>query len=329
MAYNSFGIDAFAESLVHIRQPEQLAPFHPGMPFRILGGGTNVLITSDLRGAVLRMEIDGIEVLQDNAQGVLVRAGAGQAWHGLVEWAIGRDLGGIENLSLIPGTVGAAPVQNIGAYGAELSEVFAWAEVWDLETGRTRQVKGEEAGLGYRDSHFKGMWKGRYVITHVVLRLQRHHRPNISYAVVREALEKRGITDPSIREVSNAIVEIRKAKLPDPACLGNAGSFFKNCSVDARRYSELKLRFPEMPAFAQQDGSFKIPSGWLIESCGWKGLSRGQVACYEKQALVLVNIGGATGQEILAFANEISQSVFNHFGLKLEPEVNIWGDSQI
>ncbi|MCC6753554.1 MAG: UDP-N-acetylmuramate dehydrogenase [Saprospiraceae bacterium] len=327
LAYNSFGIEAYAEDLMHIRQAEQLAAYHPGMPFRILGGGTNILIASNLQGAVLRMEIDGIEVLEDNAQGVWVRAGAGQVWHGLVEWALERDLGGIENLSLIPGTVGAAPVQNIGAYGVELSEVFAWAEVWDLEMRSIRKVKGEEAGFGYRDSHFKGAWKGRYIITHVVLHLRRNARPNTSYTVVREALEKKGIGDPSIRDVSEAIVEIRKTKLPDPSALGNAGSFFKNCSVDARRYSELKLRFPGMPAFQQPDGSFKIPSGWLIESCGWKGKQQGRVACYAKQALVLVNCGGATGLEILEFAGEVARTVEDTYGLLLEPEVNIWEDN--
>lgn len=322
--YNSFGVNVLANEVIHLKSAGQLRQLSPAGHFRILGGGTNILLTKDIQDPLLKVEISDSEILDENDADVLVRFGAGLNWHETVLWALDHNYGGIENLSLIPGTVGAAPVQNIGAYGVEIKDVLAWVEGFDLGEATFQKLDREACLLGYRDSIFKHPLKRKWVITHVVLRLHKKHTLHLEYGIIREVLSQKNIDRPNIRQVSEAVVQIRKSKLPDPAEFGNAGSFFKNINIPADQYHELKERFPAMPAYAQPDGHYKIASGWLIEYCGWKGKRIGNVACYEKQALVIINCGQASGPEILTFSQHIIDSVYQTFGVILQPEVNIW-----
>jgi UDP-N-acetylmuramate dehydrogenase len=252
-----------------------------------------------------------------------VRAGAGESWHELVEYALRQQLSGIENLSLIPGTVGAAPLQNIGAYGAELQDTFDHLEALETKTGHLRTFTRLECGFGYRESVFKGLLKNQYIVTSVVLRLHRQTQLNVSYGAIRTTLEDMGIEgDPTPADVSEAVMRIRRSKLPDPAEIGNAGSFFKNPELSQRKYDELKAGYPELPGYPVP-GGVKVPAAWLIEQCGWKGQRRGAHGVHDRQALVLVNHGGAQGGDIQALAYEIIASVREKFGIELHPEVNI------
>lgn len=326
--YNTFGIEARASRFVEITTPYHLqALLDAGeKDILVLGGGSNILLAGDPDRLVVKNSIAGKAIVEVAGDDVLVAAGAGENWHGLVEWAIDNGLGGLENLSLIPGTVGAAPIQNIGAYGVELSEVFDHLEAIALDDGRIHRFDREACQFGYRDSIFKGKMKGQFVIVKVVLRLSRkNHRLNTNYGSLDVQLREMGCLQPSIRDVSRAVMAIRTSKLPDPAVIGNAGSFFKNPQVSAEVYRRLQRQYPAMPAYRQSDGTVKIPAGWLIEQCGWKGYRDGDAGCYEKQALVLVNYGNATGADILALAESITGSVAVAFGIRLEREVNVVG----
>lgn len=326
LPYNTFGIDAKAAHFVEFQSVEALQlvlrkPFGP--PF-VLGGGSNILLTGDQPGLVLKNNIRGIEVLRSFQNKVWVRAGGGEVWHDFVLWAVQRGFGGVENLSLIPGTVGAAPVQNIGAYGVELKDVFVRLEAVELATGKRRVFHRVECRFGYRDSVFKHEGKGRYCITAVVFSLTQHkHRLNTRYGDIRAVLGAEGIDRPGIADISRAVVQIRSSKLPDPAKIGNCGSFFKNPELERSVLDRIRATYPNAPHFDLPGGRVKIPAGWLIEQCGWKGKRVGNTGCYEKQALVLVNHGGATGAEVKALAFEIIASVERQFGVHLEPEVNI------
>jgi UDP-N-acetylmuramate dehydrogenase len=324
---NTFGIDATAKLLVAVHNEEEIAGILTDSKYKnetrlLLGGGSNILLTQNVDGLVILNRLEGIEILHRNGKDVYLRAKAGVVWHKFVLFAIENNLGGIENLSLIPGCVGAAPIQNIGAYGTELKDVFHELEALDLHTGEKKIFNGAECEFGYRLSVFKNKYKNRYAIISVTLRLSSEHSLNTSYGAIDQELHKMGITSPTIRDVSNAVIHIRSAKLPDPAKIGNAGSFFKNPELPKEQYAELKNHFPEMVAYPAKE-KMKLAAGWLIEQCGWKGLVSGHVGMHKQQALVLVNYGGATGEELYRHAQRVQQSVQEKFGVELEMEVNV------
>ncbi|MGM0743749.1 MAG: UDP-N-acetylmuramate dehydrogenase [Bacteroidota bacterium] len=327
--FNTLGIEARADQFLTIIQSQQLSALFKEGFFKkydpvILGGGSNVLIKSDLKIPVLKISIPGIEVVDETDDEVLVKSGGGVIWHDLVSYCVYRGLGGIENLALIPGTVGAAPIQNVGAYGIELKDTFHSLKAFITETGVEKEFSKKECNFGYRDSIFKNNLKGKVIITKVTLRLQKSpHQIEDSYYALREYFEANEITEPSIKDVYDAVVAIRESKLPNPELIGNAGSFFKNPIVDNSIYQKLKAEYPNIPSFEAGNGKIKIPAGWLIEQAGWKGKKVGNVGTYKNQALVLVNHGGATGEEIYDHAMNIRESVKEKFGIELAPEVNI------
>ncbi len=333
-ALNTFGIDAAAKYFTEIRSAEEFRELAGDKRFAaekklILGGGSNVLLTGDFDGWVVKNAIPGVSVVSETAAEVIVRAGAGEDWHGLVLGCIEKNYGGLENLSLIPGLVGAAPIQNIGAYGAEVKDTFHELEA--IETGSLALVKfrAGDCAFGYRDSIFKHKLRGQFLITSVSFRLAKLSAPGVSYRFrteygdVRRTLEEMKVRDLSLRAVSDAVCRVRRAKLPDPKELGNAGSFFKNPSVSSAQFKTLVSQYPKMPHYPQEDGAVKVPAGWLIEECGWKGKTVGRAGCHKDQALVLVNCGGAKGQEILELSEAIRRSVKEKFGIGLSREVNV------
>lgn len=324
--YNTFGVEARAAYFVKIKSTEHLQNLLTNKipPVFILGGGSNLLLTQDIEQLVLKNEIKGVQIDSQSATHAVVKVGGGENWHEFTQWCLKENLGGIENLSLIPGTVGAAPIQNIGAYGVELKDVFIKLEAVELQTGKFVTFTHSDCRFGYRDSIFKNDYKGKYFITHIYLKLTRHqHRIDTSYGAIQQILEQKGITEPTIREVSEAVIAIRSSKLPDPARLGNSGSFFKNPVIPNDQLLELQKNFPGIVSYPVKNDQSKVPAGWLIEQCGWKGRRVGNTGAHKHQALVLVNYGGATGQEILALAREIGKSVEKKFGIKLQTEVNI------
>ncbi len=323
--YNSFGLDVCAPEFIRIREAGAvLEALHQGSgPFLVLGGGSNILWVNSPQSTILKNEIGGMEVVEQSDREALVAIGGGVVWQKLVDWSLDQNLGGLENLGLIPGTVGAAPIQNIGAYGVELQEVFDSLEAISLEDGKLRRFDRSACRFGYRDSIFKGEWKGKFLISRVFLRLKRPpHQVRVDYGALLHTLEKMGVQKPGIREVSEAVMAIRRSKLPDPEVLGNAGSFFKNPELEPEVFLRLENENPGIPHYPMPEGKVKVPAGWLIEQAGWKGKQIGSVGCYEKQALVIVNHGRATGAEIWAFARKIMDSVQEIYGIRLQPEVN-------
>ena len=283
-----------------------------------------MLFTQNIAGVVLKNEIKGIQILSENTDTVLVKCGAGEVWHEFVVYCVNKGWAGLENLSLIPGTVGASPIQNIGAYGAEVKDTIESVECIDIETHSKKRFTAAECAFGYRDSVFKKLYKGKYIITYVTFRLKKQAHVNTSYGAIQQVLDEKGIIAPTIRDVSNAVIDIRKSKLPNPAQLGNAGSFFKNPEIPGKQFEELRKKFPDIVSFPGfKEGMIKVPAGWLIEHSGWKGKMIGNVGVHRLQALVLVNYGGATGQEIVDLSLEVRKSVKELFGIDLEPEVNI------
>lgn len=323
-AFTTFGVEATCDHLYRVEDFEEikLAVQYLEKPL-ILGGGSNILPIGDIHRNVLRIEIKGIDILEDGPE-PLVAVAAGEVWHDFVIWALRNDLGGVENLSLIPGTMGAAPMQNIGAYGVELESVFHSLQAVEIGTGKVASFFKEECKFGYRESIFKKAARDKYVITGVNLKLTRDHKLNTSYGAIQDILNEEGIHHPTIHDISNTVIGIRRSKLPDPAVIGNAGSFFKNPVIPADQFEKLKASHPEVPGYPAEAGFVKVPAGWLIEHCGWKGKQIGKAGCYEKQALVLVNLGGASGQEVWALALEIISSVEEKFQVVLSPEVNLW-----
>jgi UDP-N-acetylmuramate dehydrogenase len=323
---NSFSIESHCPAIYYIRHENDLLPFYGWRPedYYVLGGGSNILLMSEISRPVLKVEIKGREIIHQEGDQIIIRVGAGENWHQLVEWTLQQGFYGLENLSLIPGTVGAAPVQNIGAYGVELKEVFVRCEAIHIPDGKKMSVNKEGARMAYRDSIFKHELKGKVLITYVHLKLSTKPNNRISYGDITKVLESKKISTPTPIEVSEAVISIRQSKLPDPAVLGNAGSFFKNVMVDISTLQRLTEKFPELPSYPADQGKFKIPSAWLIEKIGWKGFREGDAGCHKDQALVLVNYGNATGQDIWNLAQRIVSSVQDHFGLQLECEVNIW-----
>jgi len=324
---NTFGIDATSRYYVSITSSvdlkEVLATDEArDNPTLILGGGSNVLFTEDYPGLIIQNKISGIEIVEEDETSSTVAAGGGVVWQDLVDFALDNNLGGIENLSMIPGSVGAAPIQNIGAYGVELKDVMVSLDAIDLASLKEKTFSNTECVFGYRNSIFKNELKDKYLITNVVLKLSKQTKVNTSYGSINTVLESKGIEKPTIRDVSEAVIEIRQSKLPDPAVLGNAGSFFKNPVIDTIDYEGLKLSFPDIPGYVN-GAEVKIPAAWLIDQCGWKGKRFGAIGVHEKQPLVLVNYGGGTGQEIQKLAEDIQVSVADKFGIELEAEPRI------
>lgn len=330
---NTFGIDVQCRhffsvddevSLTQLLSDEKFQELKKSYPdFLVLGGGSNILFTEDVNGIVLQIAIEGIQLLTEREEQVVVRAGAGTPWHSFVENAIEHGWGGVENLSCIPGTVGAAPIQNIGAYGVEVANVIETVHAIDLLNNQKVSFCSRDCQFGYRESFFKKEGKGRYLITTVDFALTKNAKLNLDYGAIREELAIWGIRNPSIEDVSNAVCRIRASKLPSPAEIGNAGSFFKNPVVSSAQLELIKGKQETVPSHPTGGGS-KIPAGWLIEKAGWKGYREGDAGCHEKQALVLVNYGNATGKEILQLAEKIQKSVFQQFGIELEREVNVF-----
>lgn len=328
-SYNTFGIDVNAKYLCRITTVEQLiellqSPILKQEKHYILGGGSNVLFTQDFDGLVIKDEIKGIETVREDDNHITVKVGAGENWHQFVMHAVTNDWGGVENLSLIPGTVGAAPMQNIGAYGVEVKNLIENVDAVELSTRRLRTFSNEECGFGYRESVFKRELAKKYFISSVTLRLtKKNHQLNTAYGAIQETLREMNVTHITIQAVSNAVINIRKSKLPDPIVIGNAGSFFKNPTVPLKQYEELQNSNPTVPGYPVDNQNVKIPAGWLIEQCGWKGKRINNVGVHPKQALVLVNYGKGNGAEILSLAEKIQASVLEKFHIELTPEVNI------
>lgn len=326
---NTLGLPAQARFLAHVSSEDELRAVLTSvsarnLPVTILGGGSNIVLAGDVPGLVVRMEIPGLRVISDTGGEVIVEAGAGENWHAFTQRTLAMGLGGLENLSLIPGSVGAAPVQNIGAYGVEIKDVMHSLTAFDREQGRYVRFPAAACDFAYRDSRFKSGQPGRYVISAVRFRLSRQPRLQTDYGDIRQALQAQGVSQPTAMDVARAVIAIRQSKLPDPARLGNAGSFFKNPVVPAAQAEALKQRFPALVAYAQPEGS-KLAAGWLIEQVGWKGLQRGAVGVHDRQALVLVHRGGGTGRELLALADDIRSSVQERFGVTLEQEPVVLG----
>ena len=327
--YNTFGMDVLARHFCSVPTLEALENALKSKQYPetfILGGGSNIFLAGDLDALVLHIDLKGISLVHEGGDQVQVKIMAGENWHRAVRWSLDQGYGGLENLSLIPGNVGAAPIQNIGAYGTELKDVFESCEAVHMTTGRKEVFGIGDCDFGYRDSFFKKEGKGRYAITSVTLRLTKgNHNLNTSYGAITEVLERNQIHGPTIKDVSDAVIAIRRAKLPDPTVLGNSGSFFKNPVLTADRFKSFAEMHPGAPYYRVDDNNYKIPAGWLIEQCGLKGKRIGDAGVYEKQALVLVNHGNATPKDVLGLAEEVTASVQKRFGIGITPEVNIIG----
>jgi UDP-N-acetylmuramate dehydrogenase len=325
--YNTFGIAAAAKYFVSFSSVEELEEVldnNKNIPFKmILGGGSNILFTRDYNGLVLKNTIPGIKVLNEDNEYIYVNAGAGIKWHDLVLFCIKNNYAGMENLSLIPGNVGASPMQNIGAYGVEVKDIFYELEAFHLEDRTVIKFSAKDCEFGYRDSIFKRQLKGQFAILNVTYRLKKNPVFNVSYGAIEKELEKMKMQELSIKAISDAVIHIRTSKLPDPAVIGNAGSFFKNPVIGKSEFKKMQDTEKDIPYYEAGENKYKIPAGWLIEQCGWKGYRKGDAGCYEKQALVLVNYGNATGKEIYNLSEEIKISVQEKFGIELEREVNV------
>lgn len=324
--YNTFGIAAKAlhfSTFTDWRQLPELISAHPNLPLLILGGGSNVLFTADFEGVVLRNEIKGIQKVAEDEAYVYVKSGAGEIWHEFVLYCITHHWSGLENLSLIPGSVGASPMQNIGAYGVEIKDVFHELSAYHIATGEIHQFDNQQCQFGYRESVFKRALKNQYIIIDVTFKLNKQANLKTSYGAIQQELEKLKISEPTIQDISKAVIAIRQSKLPDPKVLGNAGSFFKNPVVSMQLFETIQEQYPEVSFYPISATEVKLAAGWLIEKAGFKGLKVGHCGVHEKQALVLVNYGGSTGQEILDLSTQIIEKIQQLFGLTLEREVNI------
>ncbi len=324
-AFNTFGLSAAAQILVRVQSEAQVRqivndPELGRAPKFILGGGSNLVLTQDVQACVIKVEIKGRQLIETRDDAWIVEIGAGETWHDTVAWTLDQGLPGLENMALIPGTVGAAPVQNIGAYGIELKDRLESLDAVDMITGRMVTLTADQCRFGYRDSIFKQHLAGKSVITKVRLRLPRPWQPVTGYLELERKMNESGQHQPDARQIFDWICEVRRAKLPDPAVIGNAGSFFKNPVVTAEQCRDIIGRDPEIVHYPLADGSFKLAAGWMIDACGWKGKSIGRAGVYDKQALVLVNRGGASGAEVVTLARAIQESVYGRFGIRLEPE---------
>lgn len=325
--YNSFGFEAKCKGIFFIHQESDFHHFLSSSmtPYKILGGGSNVLICDDIDGYIIKNEIKGIHKVSEDEDHVFVNVGAGEAWHQFVLWTLSQGLGGLENLALIPGTVGAAPMQNIGAYGIEQEQSFFQLSAIDVQTGTKKVFSKEACAFGYRESIFKNEAKNQYFITDVTYVLnKRNHALQTNYGAIQEVLGRKNIDHPTINDVAEAVMDIRRSKLPDPNLIGNAGSFFKNPVITLDQYHGLLSAYPEMPHYPISAKEVKVPAAWLIEKSGFKGQKLGHVGVHHQQALVLVHFGHGKGSEILELAQKIQKKVTSTFGIEISPEVNIW-----
>ena len=323
--HNTFGVDAQAYAYVEVTSPEILARIRidnrlSALSRLVLGGGSNIVLTRDFPGLVMHMGMKGIDIVAENDDFTFVRAAAGENWHAFVSWTLDHALGGLENLSLIPGSVGAAPIQNIGAYGAEAKDFIHALRVYDFDAGEIITLHNADCRFGYRDSIFKHALQDRVIILDVTFALPKKWQANVSYSELARKLETSGICTPSARDISTAVIAIRTDKLPHPSIIGNAGSFFKNPIVTIQQRDALRSAFPDLVSYKQPKSEYKLAAGWLIDQCGWKGRKLGAAGVYERQALVLVNLGGAAGIDIVRLAKAIQKDVFDRFGAQLEPE---------
>lgn len=325
--YNTFGIEAFAKQFVSVHSSEELAMIlkkYSNEKKFVLGGGSNMLLTKDIDALVIHLDIKGKKIVQEDADFVWVEGQAGENWHEFVLWTIENNFGGLENMSLIPGNVGTTPIQNIGAYGTEIKDTFVSCEAMRIDTQEITTFDNKSCHFGYRESVFKNEVKDQYIITSVVFKLtKRNHKINISYGDINAELAKNNITNPTLKDVSNAVIAIRKSKLPDPKELGNSGSFFKNPIVSKKAFEAIHAKFPEMKYYDVSETEVKVPAGWLIEQAGFKGKRFGDAGIHKNQALVLVNYGNATGQEILNVSKTIQETILSTFGILIETEVNV------
>jgi UDP-N-acetylmuramate dehydrogenase len=327
--YNTFGIKAFASYFVSIQSEEDAKTLFQSDLFKthkhlFLGGGSNILLTQNFDGLVIKVDIKGIETVKEDDDKITLRVGAGENWHALVLYCVQHNYGGIENLSLIPGTVGAAPMQNIGAYGVEAKKNIDTVAAIEISSGKMKIFTNAECEFGYRESIFKHQLKDKYFISSITLTLtKRNHHYMVSYGAIEETLKQHGVTSPSIQTISDAVIQIRRSKLPDPLVIGNAGSFFKNPSIQAELYAFIKKEHPTLPSYPADNGLIKIPAAWLIEQCGWKGKTLNNIGVHKDQALVLVNYGGGNGEYIWQIAMSIQASVKEKFNIILHPEVNM------
>lgn len=325
--HNTFGIEAKAKQFVSVHSVAELKTVlqeNPSQKKFILGGGSNMLLTQDIDALVIHVDLKGKKIIEENDEYVLAEAQAGENWHEFVLWTIGQDFGGLENMSLIPGNVGTTPIQNIGAYGTEIKDTFFYCEALNIKTLEVKKFTKEECKFGYRESIFKNEAKDRYIITSVVFKLTKQkHKINISYGDIAAELTKKEIIVPTLIDVSNAIITIRQSKLPDPKELGNSGSFFKNPIIPKSDFERIHLLHPEMPSYTVSETEVKVPAGWLIEKAGFKGKRFGDAGIHKNQALVLVNYGNATGQDILNVSKDIQKTVKALFDIEIEAEVNV------
>ncbi len=325
--YNTFGINVYARYFSEFHSADELEQLlrinDDQQSTLILGGGSNILFTKDFNGLVLKSAIKGIDIIHEDNEHVYVRAGAGENWHQFVLHCIKYDFGGVENLSLIPGNVGASPMQNIGAYGVEIKDVFHSLEAFHFSEKRIQTFTLNDCEFGYRESIFRKKYKDQFAILNVTFRLDKKARFNIEYGAIKEELERMNVVELSIQAISQAVINIRSSKLPDPNVIGNAGSFFKNPQIGKHELLGLKRMYPDIPSFKIDDDKYKIPAAYLIEKCGWKGYRKGDAGCHTKQALVLVNYGDASGKEIYVLGEEIKKSVRHKFNIDLEREVNV------
>lgn len=326
-SYNTFGIDAKAKFFVSVNSVSELEEILKSKDYPnsfILGGGSNMLLTKDIDALVIHINIKGIEIVSEKNGAVIVKANAGENWHEFVLWCLKNDFGGIENLSLIPGNVGSAPIQNIGAYGVELKDVFISCEAIEVKSQQLKTFTNTDCKFGYRESIFKQDIKRQYIITSVTFQLTaKNHKLNTEYGTISEQLKDMGITNPTIQDISKAVIAIRQSKLPDPKEIGNSGSFFKNPIISDQHLKKLKTIFPDIPSYVVSSNEVKVPAGWLIEKAGFKGKSFGNYGVHNKQALVLVNYGSAKGMDILKLARLIQKTINRIFDIEIETEVNI------
>ena len=325
--FNTFGIDAAAQYFAEVHSVDDVIDLEKSFgenpdSILVLGGGSNILFTKDYEGLVIKNNLKGISLVKETNDEAWIKAASGEIWHELVKYCIAHDYGGIENLSLIPGTVGAAPIQNIGAYGVELKDVFESLEALDMNDLTTRSFQKSECRFAYRDSIFKQEAKNKYFILSVTLRLQKNPKINTSYGAIQKLLNERGINNPSITDVSNIVCDIRNSKLPNPAVIGNAGSFFKNPEIAEKQYLELKNTYSDIPGYPTDKG-IKLSAAWMIEKCRWKGKRVGETGTHKDHSLVLINYGHAKGEEVKGLALKIQESVLDKFGVRMEMEVNL------
>lgn len=323
--YNTFGIEAKAKQFISVQNNNELVEvLKQNKNIFILGGGSNMLLTQNIDKLVVHVNLKGISIENENEDYVWIKANAGENWHEFVLWCIEHNYGGIENLSLIPGNVGTTPIQNIGAYGVEIKDMFHSCEAININDLTLKKFTLEECNFGYRESVFKNELKNQFIITSVVFKLtKRNHKTNTSYGAIEGELTQQNITNPSIKDISNAVIAIRKSKLPDPKELGNSGSFFKNPIIPVEIYQKTLAKYPEMPHYVVSETEVKVPAGWLIEQAGFKGKRFGDAGIHEKQALVLVNYGNATGKELVAVSKNIQKTILEKYGISIEAEVNI------